>query len=491
MSESSGADESLAQRLVRARAACLNDMEVYFLDDPCTLRAPLNPRNEAASLSILLEDQAKKSTEGEGISEEVMECLHNYEQMIDSSTAICGVKSFGKDSAEGELRKWCLDKGASMSLCPATFTSSSGGLVRGLMAENDLEPGECVISIKEDMLISTQTATTSDLGMALDAMGVKDDGQKAVIWTMVDRVDKDSEHTPFWGALPNNIESGLSYDDEDLEMLKGTPAFDELKCAKEHIRESYAAIVDLLNALVATYPEDLTSEQFSWESYLWATQLWYAYAMEVEFLDGEIRSCLVPYATLMNHSIYPHVVQYGKIDLATKSLRLRNFRRCKRAEECFLSYGPLPNIKLLVYYGFAIRSNPYDVLEIDLPDVDIRDRRHKMQEEIIQELGIGKSHFVRAGPIPQKLLCFAMVSVAEITELQIIRKTGQVSIQKSLEKRALEMLLTVLKNQKCPAPLRKTDGKSRREFIEVYREGCQHILDCSLKDVLHRIDGCK
>ena len=34
-------------------------------------------------------------------------------------------------------------------------------------------------------------------------------------------------------------------------------------------------------------------------------------------------------------------------------------------EECFLSYGPLSNLKLLLFYGMTIRNNPYDVVPID------------------------------------------------------------------------------------------------------------------------------
>jgi hypothetical protein len=37
----------------------------------------------------------------------------------------------------------------------------------------------------------------------------------------------------------------------------------------------------VFEALVAAYPEHLREEQFNLEAFLWAAQLWYAYAIQV------------------------------------------------------------------------------------------------------------------------------------------------------------------------------------------------------------------
>lgn len=34
--------------------------------------------------------------------------------------------------------------------------------------------------------------------------------------------------------------------------------------------------------------------------------------------------------------------------------------------QVFISYGPVPNLKLLVYYGFAVPSNPHDLVPLQL-----------------------------------------------------------------------------------------------------------------------------
>lgn len=58
--------------------------------------------------------------------------------------------------------RWCVTKGASIFTTPAKFTNDLGSM-RGLMAEKDFQPGDTVLSIPEEMLISTKSAAESDL----------------------------------------------------------------------------------------------------------------------------------------------------------------------------------------------------------------------------------------------------------------------------------------------------------------------------------------
>lgn len=38
--------------------------------------------------------------------------------------------------------------------------------------------------------------------------------------------------------------------------------------------------------------------------------------------------------------------------------------RC--ASQVFISYGPVPNLKLLCYYGFVVPHNPHDLVPLQL-----------------------------------------------------------------------------------------------------------------------------
>ena len=49
----------------------------------------------------------------------------------------------------------------------------------------------------------------------------------------------------------------------------------------QHIEDQYQELKPVLDALVTAYPQQLRADWFTWEAFLWAVQLWYAYAMQV------------------------------------------------------------------------------------------------------------------------------------------------------------------------------------------------------------------
>ena len=56
----------------------------------------------------------------------------------------------------------------------------------------------------------------------------------------------------------------------------------------QHVRQQYEEVKPILDALVAAYPSYMQPDWFTLEAYLWAVQLWYAYAMQVGLL------CIAP-----------------------------------------------------------------------------------------------------------------------------------------------------------------------------------------------------
>ncbi|PNT66964.1 hypothetical protein BRADI_3g18940v3 [Brachypodium distachyon] len=65
--------------------------------------------------------------------------------------------------------------------------------------------------------------------------------------------------------------------------------------------------------------------------------------------------------------VYPHILNYGRVDQATKSLKFPLSRPCKAGQQCFLSYGKHSGSHLITFYGFLPREdNPYDVVPLDL-----------------------------------------------------------------------------------------------------------------------------
>ncbi len=86
--------------------------------------------------------------------------------------------------------------------------------------------------------------------------------------------------------------------------------------------------------------------------------------------EESISPHLAPVATLLNHAVWPHIVHYSQLDESDGCLKLRLFRAAVKGEECCLSYGPLPNYKLLLFYGFTLPDNPYDTVDFELVSPD-------------------------------------------------------------------------------------------------------------------------
>jgi histone-lysine N-methyltransferase SETD3 len=65
----------------------------------------------------------------------------------------------------------------------------------------------------------------------------------------------------------------------------------------------------------------------------------------------------------------PH--RYGRVtrdpgDPALRTLRFPAFRPAAPGGQAFISYGPVPNLKLLCFYGFAVAGNPHDLFLLRL-----------------------------------------------------------------------------------------------------------------------------
>ncbi len=150
--------------------------------------APLNPRNEAAALSRLIAAKAGLcKTELEPA--ELDELCAGYAQRVGCSALDGGPigTACPDTSAEAALKKWCCERGMEAMVDPAYFalSSSSSGSesvagengaacampspsgsappLRGLMASRDVKPGDAVVSVPLDMLISYDFIMATDL----------------------------------------------------------------------------------------------------------------------------------------------------------------------------------------------------------------------------------------------------------------------------------------------------------------------------------------
>jgi len=394
--------------------------EVYFLQTHDDLRQPLNHRNEAAAISLLLQRLATLAlTLNPKTLNPNPKTLNNLQRLATLASELkteeqlpskkdplvsdlqfalsvhCEtlwpqfrdiddqIKQEGElkahncltpiefqsppDSSAAAFHNWAAAQGIQSSIRIASFDG-----LRGCAAADDTPAGSNLLSIPQRVLIYDDTVRDTDLGRMLMALPMDlSMDNLLIIFTMIDRFDEDSLWAPFWDSLPAAFFSGLSFPQSMVDILDGTAAGMEIRRGQAHLRLQYEATVPLLNILLEAYPQHLKKEWFEYPSYVWAAELWYSYSFEIEFPPSpKSKTVMVPFACHVNHSPWPHVVRYGRVNPVTHALDFPAFRPCKAGSQVFISYGPVPNLKLISYYGFCIDGNPHDhvplILEVGL-----------------------------------------------------------------------------------------------------------------------------
>lgn len=155
---------------------------------------------------------------------------------------------------------------------------AAGGL-RGATVTQAVEAGDTVLRVPGHLLIHEGVARASPLGKALAAgMTDLDADTLNVLWTIHEAHSPTSERKPFWDSLPRRLGTALSWPPPALAALAGTLAHEEALQARSHLRDAYDALFPMLSiALPSLFPADM----FTWDSYLWAVEVWYSNAVQV------------------------------------------------------------------------------------------------------------------------------------------------------------------------------------------------------------------
>uniref|UniRef100_A0A0D3GXX4 SET domain-containing protein n=1 Tax=Oryza barthii TaxID=65489 RepID=A0A0D3GXX4_9ORYZ len=314
----------LDRMIQAARIAHMDELELYFTGDDDF--GPLSTRNELESLNLLLKIlntlllTANVGAMGvlQVLRDEILIRLRSLE-LEDNDQMVVQIRN---QNMEDSLLKWGEQHGVKTKLQIAFFE----GAGRGMVASENIDVGDIALEIPESSIISEELLCQSGMFLALKDLDSITTETMLLLWSIRERYNPSSKFKIYFEALPANFNTGLSFGIDALAALEGTLLFD----------------------------------------------------------DGKLTTCLIPIAGLLNHSVCnfipelipkfsfngpqvsPHILNYGRVDKVTKSLKFPLSRPCKAGEQCFLSYGKHPGSHLITFYGFLPRDNPYDVIPLDL-----------------------------------------------------------------------------------------------------------------------------
>ncbi|XVE80001.1 hypothetical protein DITRI_Ditri14bG0103500 [Diplodiscus trichospermus] len=357
---------TLNQMLQIARIIHLDEVELYF--GQVDGMGFYSPRNEMQALNSILSLVKTSFSSQEHMQTDALQDLQN--------AIVHRINEFGaRDKVENKidinykcdkekcLVQWAENNGEKTRLQIAYIE----GAGRGAIAMEDLEVGDIAMEIPASIIISEDLVHKSDMYQILEKIHGMSSETMLLLWSMREKHNCNSQFKIYFDTLPENFNTGLSFGVEAIMALDGTLLFEEIMQAKEHLRVQYD---ELFPALSTDHPDIFPPELYTWEQFLWACELWYSNSMKIMFADGKLRTCLIPVAGFLNHSLHPHIVHYGKVDPASNSLKFPLSRPCSVGEQCCLSYGNFSGSHLITFYGFLPQGdNFYDVIPLDF-DID-------------------------------------------------------------------------------------------------------------------------
>ncbi|XP_057969217.1 uncharacterized protein LOC131158391 isoform X2 [Malania oleifera] len=349
-----------------SRIIHLDEAEVYF--DGSNMHSQVDfysPRNELESLNSILSLIDILLLRGKHNGKNALQDLRDE--------TLKGIRDFGeKYRVESRIVENCscekemslLEWGESNGVRSKLQISYVEGAGRGAVSIEDLEVGDIALEIPLSIIISEDLVHESDMFPILEKIDGISSETMLLLWSMKERYNFSSKFKIYFDTLPEDFNTGLSFGVDAIIALDGTLLLDEIIQAKEHLRVQYG---QLFPALCKDHPHIFQEDIYTWEQFLWACELWYSNGMRVMFADGKQRTCLIPIAGFLNHSPYPHIMRYGRVDSATNSLKFPVSRPCSAGEQCFLSYGNFSSSHLVTFYGFLPQGdNYYDVIPLDI-----------------------------------------------------------------------------------------------------------------------------
>ncbi|KAK1417125.1 hypothetical protein QVD17_26247 [Tagetes erecta] len=362
----------LEEMLQRARIIHSDEVDLYFgWSDAFRPVGFCSQRNELESLYSIFSlvdksksnDQQVKPKVFQDLRNATLDLIHKFGNNINEDVKVLSSPNLEKEKC---LLQWGENNGVKSRLAVA-YVEGAG---RGAIASEDLEVGDIALEIPSSVIISEDLVHKTSMYSVLEKVEGISSETMLLLWSMKEKHDINSKFKIYFDSLPETFNTGLSFGIDAIMALEGTLLLEEIVQAKEHLRSQYD---DLVPSLCNNYPDIFPPELYTWEEFLWACELWYSNSMKIMYSDGKLKTCLVPIAGFLNHSISPHIMHYGRVDSTTNSLKFPLVRPCKAGDQCYLTYGNLSSSHLITFYGFLPKGdNPYDVipLDFDLSEAD-------------------------------------------------------------------------------------------------------------------------
>uniref|UniRef100_A0AAQ6ADW9 protein-histidine N-methyltransferase n=1 Tax=Amphiprion ocellaris TaxID=80972 RepID=A0AAQ6ADW9_AMPOC len=200
-----------------------------------------------------------------------------------------------------DLMSWAQENGAS---CDSFTVADFGPEGYGLRATRDIKAEELFLWIPRKMQMTVESAQNSVLGplygqdRILQAMG----NVTLALHLLCERANPASSWLPYIHSLPQEYDTPLYYQQEDVQLLLGTQAVQDVLSQYKNTARQYAYFYKLVQTHPAASKLPL-KDSFTFDDYRWAVSSVMTRQNQIPTEDGSrVTLALIPLWDMCNHT---------------------------------------------------------------------------------------------------------------------------------------------------------------------------------------------
>nr|XP_057947226.1 actin-histidine N-methyltransferase-like [Doryrhamphus excisus]XP_057947228.1 actin-histidine N-methyltransferase-like [Doryrhamphus excisus] len=316
-----------------------------------------------------------------------------------------------------DLVSWAKENGVS---CEGFRIANFGEEGYGLQATRDIKAEELFLCIPRKMLMTVESAQNSILGpllrqdRILKAMG----NVSLALHLLCERANSASPWQPYIRSLPQDYSTPLYYQQDEVHLLLGTQAIQDVLSQFKNTARQYAYFYRLLQTHPAASVLPL-KDSFTFDDYRWAVSSVMTRQNQIPTEDGSrITQALIPLWDMCNHINGLITTGYNLEDDRCECVALRDY---KENEQIYIFYGTRSNAEFVVHNGFFFHDNVHDRVKIKL-GISKSERLYAMKAEVLARAGLPVSHVfalhAKEFPVSPQLLAFLRVFCMTEEELK-------------------------------------------------------------------------
>ncbi|KAI9259089.1 hypothetical protein BY458DRAFT_517736 [Sporodiniella umbellata] len=291
---------------------------------------------------------------------------------------------------------------------------------RGMMAKEDIEEGEVIVSVPKPFLITYESLSKIYGSHSLQA------SQILALHLVLLSQDSNSWWKSYIDLLPMHFNTmPLTFPDTLFRHLPRSLQ-QEVKRQKEAVKKDYVACLAFL-ASRPSLPQTVTMSTFQWAWLCVNTR-----CIHMSIPDAVVKGdhiALAPMLDFLNHTTEAKIE--SGFNRKNQSFEIKTKTCYKKGEQVYINYGPHDNLAMLKEYGFVLKENCYNFVllddEVDTLYSELETHRGlKIKKAILEGSGYAGDYSIKKGETSFRLMAaLRLLALEGTTEAGFDRRVMQ------------------------------------------------------------------